>query len=285
MTTTTDFERLVGAWLETTGPLEVPAPAVDAALDVARRTPQRRGIRAWLAGARPWPATAQRWGTRSRALRLVVVVILLAAAAALAAIVGSRIDRGVPADPADLGGTWVVENPGVPGLNATGPEVRLVFEGGLGRVRAIVGDIAVVGGARMTSDIDPVDGSELRVTAARDGHGCRAGDVGRYSWSLSPGRALLTLELIEDDCGGRGTLFSRTWVRDLAGPSSGGTGVVLAFEPAFMMTLPAGSYTTVGGSSTGLRTPHLVEIFDTPETIRVTAFKDVDGFRNPCRHR
>ena len=55
MTTSFDFDRLVTGWLEEAGPATMRPDAMDSALKVARETPRRTGIRAFLAGPSPWP--------------------------------------------------------------------------------------------------------------------------------------------------------------------------------------------------------------------------------------
>jgi hypothetical protein len=90
MTVTSDFDRLVASWLESAGPSEPEPETVRFALAAARRTGQRAGLRARLAGADAWPTRrSDRIASRSL-LALVLLALLAAATAAALLVVGSR---------------------------------------------------------------------------------------------------------------------------------------------------------------------------------------------------
>ena len=80
MTTTTDVDRVMTRWLEGAGPATMGTEALDTALQIARRTSRRGGIRALMVGPAPWP---RRRGVSVDALppmvRIAIVASLLGA--------------------------------------------------------------------------------------------------------------------------------------------------------------------------------------------------------------
>jgi hypothetical protein len=85
MTATSDFDRVVAAWLQADGPSDVRADVVDASLAAAGRVGPRRGLAATVLGPRAWPAPRRRLALTG--LPPVVRVALLVAAT-LAALTG-----------------------------------------------------------------------------------------------------------------------------------------------------------------------------------------------------
>jgi len=85
----------------------------------------------------------------------------------------------------------------------------------------------------------------------------------------------LTLEAITDACPSRPVLFARTWVRSLGDPNSGGIGVVDAFDPLFIVTLPPGSYTPD-------RALDAITLTQASPEMQFVAWKDPQGFNDPC---
>jgi hypothetical protein len=67
---------------------------------------------------------------------------------------------------------------------------------------------------------------------------CLPGDVGTYRATWSRDGVRLTLEALTDARASRAIVLGRRWVRYFGGPSTGGTGVIDAFDPSFMVTLP-----------------------------------------------
>jgi hypothetical protein len=79
MMAVTDFDRLVTKWLEGAGPETLRAEGLDSALEVARRTSRRSGIRAFLVGPAPWPHRRRlAFDAFPPVLRIAVVASLLA---------------------------------------------------------------------------------------------------------------------------------------------------------------------------------------------------------------
>jgi hypothetical protein len=105
--------------------------------------------------------------------------------------------------------------------------------------------------------------------------GCAVGDIGRYGWSISPDGLQLTLTGSEDACAARSLALARTWTRSLAADSTGGRGIVDAFDPEFTVTVPNGTYSAS-------RSPDAVEVWAADESIGFLAWKDPQGFNDPC---
>jgi len=105
MTTTTDFDRVVAAWLQEAGSTHLDDRVADTAFAKARALRQRRGIRASLLGPGAWPVSGRRWGfsALSPAVRVAILVALALGMLAGAAAVGSQL----------LWRTSVVPNPPV----------------------------------------------------------------------------------------------------------------------------------------------------------------------------
>lgn len=83
-------------------------------------------------------------------------------------------------------------------------------------------------------------GGELRLRSNPVNNQCPSGSEGRYRWDRSEDGLFLTVELIEDACADRATVFARTWVRSLGAVHDGGAGVAYATTPMTQVTLPRG---------------------------------------------
>lgn len=145
--------------------------------------------------------------------------------------------------------------------------------------------VRVAAVARLASTVEIVGPAEMWFTTSkagdavsRDGSslgGCEVGDVGRYRWVAAPDGATLSLEAILDACRARANVLTRTWSRSLTGDSLGGRGVVDAFAPSFLATVPDGTYATI-------RTPDAIEIWAADQSVGLLAWKDPQGFVDPC---
>ena len=95
MTAMTEFDRVVTSWLDATGPADIHAAAIDAALATARRTHQRRGLRGVLFGGSAWPVHGRRpvFATLPPTVRVVILLALALAALVGALLVGSQLMR------------------------------------------------------------------------------------------------------------------------------------------------------------------------------------------------
>ena len=101
MNASNDFDRLVASWLASSGPTEMHPDAVRDALAVSRRTRQRRGVPAWLAGPAAWPLRGPeralgRLGRPDRRLVWLAFVALLIASMLLGALIAGGQRRLPP---------------------------------------------------------------------------------------------------------------------------------------------------------------------------------------------
>ncbi|MBA2382571.1 MAG: PD40 domain-containing protein [Chloroflexi bacterium] len=104
MTTQTDFDQTVAAWLDGMGRTEMRSAAVDAALESARGLGQRRGLRGALAGAQAWPKTQRHARIPHIPARILLVAAFVAALAA-AAVIGAGVY--LQQRPTLGGGGWI----------------------------------------------------------------------------------------------------------------------------------------------------------------------------------
>jgi hypothetical protein len=269
----------------------IPPDVVDEVLAV---TAERGPRPAWLArlraatGVVPAAAIAD---TRVLAVGLAIVGIL--ALALLAALAGGQPRRGlgdvVPSgapgtarssaasatgEPADaLLSTWVSDAVApLPSIAVSGTRLRLVFASTGGTVGIGLPD---GGTALASSRIQPRSAGELRLVLQRSANGCPAGAEGFYAYSFSRDGLVLTLATDSDQCTARRDAFARSWTRALTGQSNGGTGVVNAFDPAFVVTLPPGAFA-------GTTYTDAVEVDRREPELNLYAFKDPQGFTDPC---
>jgi hypothetical protein len=98
MTPSSDFDRLVASWLETSGPAVIRAEVVEDALTSARGTRRRAGLVALLSGPAPWPQYGRRTSFRGLPTAFRIALLLAAAVVALvgAAIAGGRLLQPMP---------------------------------------------------------------------------------------------------------------------------------------------------------------------------------------------
>jgi hypothetical protein len=104
---------------------------------------------------------------------------------------------------------------------------------------------------------------------------CRPAESGTYRSERSTDGLLLTLTLVQDPCPSRSAILARTWVRSLGGASDGGLGVVDAFDPPFLVTMPSGSYTAEPS------TDALIVTQAAPE-FQLHSWRDPQPFVDPC---
>lgn len=247
---------------------------------------------------------SSRWrGSMSQVQRLAIVLGVVALLLAMLVVVGigshdTVPDQlvAVPSDPSTTSSTDGV---------ATSPVAATLRQPWMADQPTTLSFVGESGPRRQTLTVDPTGTSaEVRVTIPRlastvvaagpdeiqftaDGTGspvvdagvtlpaCIDGDTGRYRWSVSSDGLLLRLTSIDDPCASRVAILARSWARALGGDSLGGRGVVDAFDPNFAVTLPAGTYTST-------RSSDAIEIWATNESLGLLAFKDPQGFIDPC---
>lgn len=282
MTATRDPDRIIRAWLDLM-PDEVPERTVDAVLKAADSTPQARR---WIAGT--WrPANMTRLALASAAAIVVATGLILFAPRAVGP--GVSPSSSLPAPSASIGSSptpgastastpvaaalrtsWIAEADAIPALGAPGPTIGFVVNTA-GNGLSIRASGGVLSALRSTATSPAAD--LMRLTLDRAASGCATGDVGTYRWTATPDGLRLTLAALDDACAVRQQALERTWLRSHVGSSSGGAGIVAAFDPAFLMTLPVdGWQATTYADVIELSSPLLY----------IYAGKDPQGFTAPC---
>ena len=116
----------------------------------------------------------------------------------------------------------------------------------------------------------------LRSNAASQ---CPLHSEGRYRWTRSPDGLFLTLDLIEDACADRATVFARTWVHSLGAVNDGGPGVAYGVTPMTQMTLPTGQRMAAEGGEQS----QVVKTFGDVQPFRAfVVVRNPGGFGAPC---
>ena len=241
MSTDRDVASLLRSWLrsELDGPADHVLAAALAEIDT---TPQRHAT--W------WPAR------RSLNMNLIVKFGVATAALAMAVVLGyglwQNIGNQAPAPeqpeasgeagsggqlPAELQFAFIGEPREVPGLDV---EDRLLLDL-RNQVMAIQTGLSVthvVSLPRATGP-DGTNSGQLRLETVAETTECALGDVGTYSYALSPGGSKLTIEAGEDDCALREEAVAGEWQRAACldqimlclGPVEAGTYSSLYFDP------------------------------------------------------
>jgi hypothetical protein len=213
MTTERDFDRLARAWLEL-GPDEAPDRVVAAVLQAAETTPQVRRRTGWSI-----------W----RSFHMTRLPIVATVVAALVVVLGGGIllsRAGNQSVGAPESSPSAVPSTGAGQLLAASirasswihrPEDPSTHPDSAPLIRFGVSSI----GKPYDTEPTPVD-SDVVVTGANtfearsttSSAGCAAGDVGRYTWSVSPTGNTLTLTGTDDACKARSDAMpSGSWAR------------------------------------------------------------------------
>ena len=119
-------------------------------------------------------------------------------------------------------------------------------------------------------------GSDNVSLAGRLLRACDANEQGTYRAIRSADGLLVTLTAIEDLCPSRAAVLARPWVRSLDGDSTGGLGVVDAFDPLVQVEIPPGSY------SVERHAPDALTIVQRIPEFQFLSFKNPQGFLDPC---
>lgn len=279
MTEHTDIDRLLETWFAD-GPTTMPDRVVTVVADRIGHQGQRR---TWFLDRRPKVN--------------VFLKVVLAAALGIAVIggaiflAGSRNTTPTPAPlpspapsasgvdasaPAQTGvaealrARWVADDPGNETLGTGGGPIDMTITAS--GTDLAVGNLGAAGS--FASTVLEANGDQIRIAMDRESRSCSAGSEGVYSWALAPDGAQLTITAVSDECRDRPLALARTWGRSLVGSSTTGTGIVDAFEPAFSIDLPDGSYDS--------RTlADYVEI-GAPGGTDLMVWKNPQGFADPC---
>jgi hypothetical protein len=209
MTVNDDFDRISRAWLDLM-PDEVPDRAVDAVLRAVATTPQVR---------RPWRRLPWRSTPMNRAiLALGATALVVAIGALYLGGFSSSPNVGTSPTPAATATTGVSEPlptelqsrwfGGHRDLVQLDEGSTLLFTAGTFEMNeANEWDLVHL----LSSSAAAVGDGQLRFELTADGNGCEAGDVGVYSWSLSPSGRTLTVTPDSDDCAARSNAVPGVW--------------------------------------------------------------------------
>lgn len=279
MTEHTDIDRLLETWFAD-GPTTMPDRVITVVADRIGHQGQRR---TWLLDRRP-KVTLFLKVALAAALGLAVIggAIFLAGnrnttpnPAPLPSAAPSTAEEASP--PAQTGvadalrSRWVAFDEGSDILGTgSGPIDLTITASG---TDLSVGNLGLVGS--FASTVLEASGDQVRIALDRDRSGsCVAGAEGLYRWALSGDESQLSLTPVSDDCSDRQIALGRTWSRSLVGSTTSGAGVVDAFEPAFEIVLPDGSY--------GSRTLTDFIAIGSPDGHELMVWKNPQGFADPC---
>ena len=212
MTRRRDIEPVLDAWF-LDGPTEMPDRLFEAVLDRVDRTPQGRLARLNLRFAAMNP------NVRIATAAAVVVVAagvgfaMLGRGPSNSQTGGSPSPSSTSSPAASAGGQVPVELQerwmgGVrPDISVPGAGASLVFAASTVAVtQSNAGDVP-----HLSSSASSLGADKLRFVLADAVAGCRQGDVGVYSWSLSPSKRTLTIAADSDDCAPRLASFPGVW--------------------------------------------------------------------------
>jgi hypothetical protein len=219
MTHERDFDRLVGAWLDLM-PDEAPDRTIAAVLQAVDATPQVR---------RPFRRLMRRFPTMNR----LPVVATMAAALVLAVGGGLLLlkpggtgNQTPTASPSIAPSPSISPRPSVSlvpdalrarWMGSERPVPQIVSEAGTILNFAANGSFFITQSNQnedhfLTSSAAPNGAGEFRLeTVLDDGTGCAVGDVGGYSWSVSPSGRILTVAVDSDACSTRRAAVPGTW--------------------------------------------------------------------------
>ena len=126
------------------------------------------------------------------------------ASSAQSAMVASSDSPAVATVPTQLLHPWIRTTDPAPGFGTV--HARSIFEFGPDEPKLSFGEF-------LPSSVARFDAARFTLSLDADGVGCWAGDVGNYTWSLSSTGRGLGIELIDDECGARGTALAGRWIK------------------------------------------------------------------------
>jgi hypothetical protein len=204
MSTDRDFDRIARAWLDLM-PDEAPDRLVDSVLQAVKTAPQVR---------RPWRRLPWRSTPMTRAI--------LAIGATAVVVVAGALYAGRSPSQTDVGGTPTPSASPSGSATAGGgplpPALRSRWMGGhrdfvqldKGSTVLFTAESFVMTQSNqwdivryLSSSASAVGDGQFRLELTADDNGCRAGDVGVYSWSLSTTGRTLTITADSDACAAR----------------------------------------------------------------------------------
>jgi hypothetical protein len=236
MTTERDFDRIAQAWLEES-PDEAPAQAIAAVLQAIDSTPQVRSSWRRLI----WRSYAMNRLSIALAAAAVVAVAgtfllfragippgvgssptpaaLTSSSGPAASPSGSAPAAGGPI-PSELRGVWMGDHRG---LVAQSAGTAIQFTQNSFVLRQSAGSAAEF----LQSTASATGAAQIRLESAAASDACAKGDVGTYSWSLTPSGRTLTITEKQDACPTRaGGLDGVWWLMACPTPDDNCLGVV-----------------------------------------------------------
>ena len=214
MTSERDFDRLARAWLDL-GPDEAPDRVIATVLQAAETTPQVRS-------RRPRPFRRSNPMTRYVAAAGLAAALILAvgggllltgsnntpAVVAPSTVPSASASLGGGSVPAELQARWMGSHRQPLGVEAGSS--LLIQDKGMSLSQSNQNDVVF-----LNADARDAGSGHLRLEQPTVTKGfCLAGDVGDYTWSLSPSGRTLTLKAITDDCQSRTGLLAGTWLQE-----------------------------------------------------------------------
>jgi hypothetical protein len=213
MTDERDFDRISRAWLDLM-PSEAPDRTVAAVLQAVETTPQVR--RPWR--RLPWrssPMTRFSLAIGAAAAAIVLVSSLMLTRPSSPSVVGTTpspaslaspsASASAPAVPTDLRDRWMGGHRGFVELNKGS---NLVFTSdNFVMTQSDQWDFIEF----LNSTASAAGDGQLRLELTADDNGCQKGDVGLYSWSLTPSGHTLTITADQDDCAARSSALPGVW--------------------------------------------------------------------------
>jgi hypothetical protein len=208
-----DIERTLETWF-VDGPSVMPDRLFEAVFDQVERVPQRRVARLRLRLPEMTPRI--RLFAAAAAALMVVVVALAVIGRAPAALVGASPNPSATPNPTPGGqlptaiqGRWMgngalpvspLDPPPGTSMLITADNISITPSND--RARHFLSSRASDLGER-----------NLRIELDGSHDGCADGDLGSYTWSLSPGGRIMYIEPLDDDCSKRMAGFSGDWFK------------------------------------------------------------------------
>jgi hypothetical protein len=303
MQTESDLTRIVRSWLRR-DEHEAADRVLDNVLGLLDATPQRPPW--WPARRLPYVNTQIRVAMAAAAVVIGAVIGInvipriggvsgAASPTPIASPVPTTPASGTLAPPAALQATWVGPPRTIPGLTSDRYRFSLTAS-------SLDFPDDIYQHPVLVSDATAPAAGQLQLTTTDSTVGCQPGDVGRYTWSLSPSGSRLTLVATSDACQERSAALAGDWFRvgckntdsgclgDLqdAGTYSSQyfTPLLAAFAPwrptwgALTYTVPAGWANSSDWPNTFSLTPSTDYAKETSQGPPAGVFNEVDLYRD-----
>ena len=235
-----DIERVLDAWF-VDGPSVMPDRLFDAVFDQVERVPQRRLARLRMRLTEMNPRI-RLYSLAAAGLAVAIVGIYLFNRAPISNPGATSSPTATPTAPPATGAVpvvlreiWMGSPRPIPG-NAAGAGVALTFDGSSD---FWMSQSAGSGRQRVASAAAAAGDERVVLTTTSEGSDCAVGDVGAYTWALSPSGRSLTLTAENDPCALRLASVPGTyWLMDCPtegdnclGPVDAGTYSSQFFDP------------------------------------------------------